>query len=202
MLQAKRSLDGHGITWRDWQVLTNLMLGGETPRSPGELASTLMVTTGAMTNVLDRLEEAGLIRRVRNPADRRSVIVEATDAGVALWYTAVNELGGQEAGIVSVLTTAEQRQLNTLLRKLLGGSPTAVGTASPTTDRGIVGIGTPLYGLEKRMRRGLSQCTGGSQLWSWSRLPLSVQPVWRAQRQATRNRSTSPQQVRPRRVRS
>ncbi len=121
MLQSKRTLDGHGITWRDWQVLTNLLLGGETPRSPGDLASTLMVTTGAMTNVLDRLEEAGLIRRVRNPADRRSVILEATDDGVALWYAAVNELGEQEGTVVSALTTAEQRQLNSLLRKLLAG---------------------------------------------------------------------------------
>ena len=121
MLQSKRSLDHHDITWRDWQVLTNLVLGGDTPRSPGELASTLMVTTGAMTNVLDRLEEAGLTRRLRNPADRRSVIVEATDDGVALWYAAVNELGAQEAGVVSVLTAAEQRQLNSLLRKLLAG---------------------------------------------------------------------------------
>jgi len=121
MLRHKRSLDQHGITWRDWQVLTNLMLGGDTPRSPGDLASTLMVTTGAMTNVLDRLEEAGLTRRVRNPADRRSVIVEATDDGIALWYAAVNELGGHEAGVVSVLTAAEQRQLNALLRKLLAG---------------------------------------------------------------------------------
>lgn len=119
MLQSKRSLDHHDISWRDWQVLTNLMLGGETPRSPGDLASTLMVTTGAMTNVLDRLEEAGLIRRVRNPADRRSVIVEATDAGVALWYAAVNELGEQEASVVSALTASEQKQLNALLRKLL-----------------------------------------------------------------------------------
>ena len=121
MLQSKRSLDHHDITWRDWQVLTNLMLGGETPRSPSVLASTLMVTTGAMTNVLDRLEEAGLIRRVRNPADRRGAIVEATDDGVALWYAAVNELGEQEATAVSVLTTSEQRRLNTLLRKLLAG---------------------------------------------------------------------------------
>jgi DNA-binding MarR family transcriptional regulator len=102
-------------------VLTNLMLGGDTPRSPGGLASTLMVTTGAMTNVLDRLEEAGLTRRLRNPADRRSVIVEATDEGVALWYAAVNELGAEEAGVVSVLTASEQRQLNSLLRKLLAG---------------------------------------------------------------------------------
>jgi DNA-binding MarR family transcriptional regulator len=121
MLRHKRSLDHHDITWRDWQVLTNLMLGGDTPRSPGDLASTLMVTTGAMTNVLDRLEGAGLTRRLRNPSDRRSVIVEATDDGVALWYAAVNELGAQEAGVVSVLTAAEQRQLNSLLRKLLAG---------------------------------------------------------------------------------
>ena len=121
MLRSKRSLDQHGITWRDWQVLTNLLLGGDTPRSPGDLASTLMVTTGAMTNVLDRLEQAGLTRRVRNPADRRSVIVEATADGVALWYAAVNELGAQEAGVVSVLTAPEQRRLNSLLRKLLAG---------------------------------------------------------------------------------
>jgi DNA-binding MarR family transcriptional regulator len=121
MLRHKRSLGRHGISWRDWQVLTNLLLGGDTPRSPSDLASTLMVTTGAMTNVLDRLEEAGLTRRVRNPADRRSVIVEATDDGVALWYAAVNELGAQEAGVVSVLTAAEQRQLNSLLRKVLAG---------------------------------------------------------------------------------
>jgi DNA-binding MarR family transcriptional regulator len=121
MLRSKESLDDHGISWREWQVLTNLMLGGETPRSPGDLASTLMVTTGAMTNVLDRLAEGGLIRRVRNPGDRRSVIVEATDAGIELWYAAVNGLGEQEAGVVSVLTASEQRQLNSLLRKLLAG---------------------------------------------------------------------------------
>jgi len=121
MLRSKESLDDHGISWREWQVLTNLMLGGETPRSPGDLASTLMVTTGAMTNVLDRLAEGGFIRRVRNPADRRSVIVEATDAGIELWYAAVNRLGEQEAGAVSVLTASEQRQLNSLLRKLLAG---------------------------------------------------------------------------------
>jgi DNA-binding MarR family transcriptional regulator len=121
MLRSKESLDGHGISWREWQVLTNLVLGGDTPRSPGELASTLMVTSGAMTNVLDRLAEGGLIRRVRNPGDRRSVIVEATDAGIELWYAAVNGLGAHEAAVVSVLSAAEQRRLNSLLRKLLAG---------------------------------------------------------------------------------
>lgn len=118
VLQSKETLDTHGITWREWQVLTNLLLA-QTPRSPGDLASTLMVTTGAMTNVLDRLDEAGLIRRVKNPADRRSVIIEATDAGVALWHSAVNELGELEAALASTLSRREQEQLNALLRKLL-----------------------------------------------------------------------------------
>ena len=121
MLQSKETLSNHGITWREWQVLTNLLLAGESPRSPSDLATTLMVTSGAMTNVLDRLEEAGLVRRVRNPGDRRSVIVEATEAGAATWHDAVNELGEDEATVVSALTRREQEQLNRLLRKLLAG---------------------------------------------------------------------------------
>jgi DNA-binding MarR family transcriptional regulator len=123
MLRSKESLDAHGITWRDWQVLTNLLLAGETPISPTDLSSRLMVTTGAMTNVLDRLEQRKLIRRVRNPRDRRSVIVEATDAGSQLWHVAVNELGEQEAEAVHVLSRSEQEQLNSLLRKLLAAFP-------------------------------------------------------------------------------
>jgi DNA-binding MarR family transcriptional regulator len=123
MLRSKETLDGHGITWRDWQVLTNLLLAGETPISPSDLSSRLMVTTGAMTNVLDRLEQRRLIRRVRNPADRRSVIVEATEAGSKLWHAAVNDLGGREAEAVHALSRSEQQQLNRLLRKLLAAFP-------------------------------------------------------------------------------
>jgi DNA-binding MarR family transcriptional regulator len=123
MLRSKERLDAHGITWREWQVLTNLLLAGETPVSPGDLASRLVVTTGSMTNVLDRLEQRGLVRRVRNPADRRSVIVEATEAGSALWHLAVNELGSQEAEAVHALSRKEQEQLNGLLRKLLAAFP-------------------------------------------------------------------------------
>jgi DNA-binding MarR family transcriptional regulator len=123
VLRSKETLDGHGITWRDWQVLTNLLLAGETPISPSDLSSVLMVTTGAMTNVLDRLEQAGLIRRARNPADRRSVIVEATAAGSKIWHAAVNELGEREAEAVRALTRKEQQQLGGLLRKLLAAFP-------------------------------------------------------------------------------
>jgi DNA-binding MarR family transcriptional regulator len=119
MLRNKDKLDDHGITWREWQVLTHLMLAGDTPLSPGDLASSMVIGTGAMTNVLDRLEERKLLRRLRNPKDRRSVIVEPSAAGRRLWEAAVNELGAGEAVVVATLTKAEQRQLNALLRKLL-----------------------------------------------------------------------------------
>ena len=119
MLRNKERLDEHGISWREWQVLTNLMLGGETPKSPSDLSATMMVGTGAMTNVLDRLEQAKLIRRVRNPSDRRSVIVQLTPQGERLWKAAVNELGEAESSVVTTLSRNEQLQLNRLLRKLL-----------------------------------------------------------------------------------
>jgi DNA-binding MarR family transcriptional regulator len=120
MLRNKEKLDEHGITWREWQVLTHLMLAGDTPCSPGDLAGSMMVGTGAMTNVLDRMEKRKLVRRVRNPKDRRSVIVETTAGGRRLWEAAVNELGTGEAAVVGTLTRKEQSQLNELLRKLLG----------------------------------------------------------------------------------
>ena len=49
--------------------------------SPGQLAEHLELSSGAMTNRLDRLEEAGLIERLRDPDDRRGVQVELTAAG-------------------------------------------------------------------------------------------------------------------------
>src|SRR2546423_11263419 len=71
LLRSKRRLDEHGITWRDWQVLTNLVLSGGTPRSPTYPAPTLMVKTGPMTNMLDPPEPAGLNPRGPQPRDPR-----------------------------------------------------------------------------------------------------------------------------------
>ena len=75
-----------------------------------------------MTNVLDRLEEAGLTRRVRR-SGRAARGIRRLDGGAesrsgTRWW---NELGEQEAGVVWVLTAPEQRRLNSLLRKLLAG---------------------------------------------------------------------------------
>jgi DNA-binding MarR family transcriptional regulator len=116
------TLREHGLTLEEWGVMSSLRLGDEACRSsPGELASDLELSSGAMTSRLDRLEEAGLVRRLPDPEDRRGVVVELTKKGRDAWDEAANVQGRREAFIASRLTKEEQRQLNVLLRKLLLG---------------------------------------------------------------------------------
>jgi len=61
----------------DWRCLD--ILGTRGPMTAGELAKAVRLTTGAVTGVLDRLEAAHLVRRIRDTKDRRRVIVEVTD---------------------------------------------------------------------------------------------------------------------------
>jgi len=100
-------------------VLGSLILGEGECSSPGELSAELEVSSGAMTNRLDRLEEAGLIRRVRDPGDRRGVKIELTDAGRQAWTDSTSAQARKEALVAAALSKKEQAQLNTLLRKLM-----------------------------------------------------------------------------------
>ena len=122
--RIKRGMDAtlaeHGLTHPDWQVLTTLRLWRSDHRSsPGELASDLELSSGAMTSRLDRLEDAGLVRRLRDPDDRRGVVVELTEDGKRAWDEAASVQGRREAFFASALTKPEQQQLNVLLRKLM-----------------------------------------------------------------------------------
>ena len=87
--------------------------------SPGSLAEVLALSTGAMTNRLDRLEEAGFIARERDPDDRRGVVVRLTDTGRTAVDGAVAESAAGEQRLLSALTPEEQRTLNELLRTLM-----------------------------------------------------------------------------------
>lgn len=116
----KAILREHGLTPEEWGVMCNLRLGKDSCRSsPGDLASELELSSGAMTSRLDRLEEAGLVRRLPDPEDRRGVVVELTDKGREAWDAAANVQGRREAFFARTLTKPEQKQLNDLLRKLL-----------------------------------------------------------------------------------
>jgi DNA-binding MarR family transcriptional regulator len=114
------TLAEYGLTHPDWQVLTTLRLWRSDHRSsPGELAADLELSSGAMTSRLDRLEEAGYVQRLRDPGDRRGVVVELTDEGKRAWDETASIQGRREAFFASALTKREQQQLNGLLRKLM-----------------------------------------------------------------------------------
>src|SRR6187551_463376 len=74
------------LDWVEYKLLGLLSREGEVYRSsPGKLARIMELSSGAMTNRLDRLEEAGLVRRLRDPDDRRGIQVELTPAGQKIY---------------------------------------------------------------------------------------------------------------------
>ena len=115
------TLAGFGLTWGEWAVLGSLVKAGPPYRvPPGEIARQQELSSGAMTNRLDQLEEAGFIRRVPNPDDRRSVLVELTDDGHRVWRETVDVQAKKEALIAGAALDADQREeLNNHLRRLM-----------------------------------------------------------------------------------
>jgi DNA-binding MarR family transcriptional regulator len=115
-----QTLAEHDLTLPDWKVLNSLRVHRENRRSsPGELAADLELSSGAMTSRLDRLENSGYLRRLPDPADRRSIVVELTSEGAAAWEKAAGVQARREAFFASALTRAELKELNGLLRKLM-----------------------------------------------------------------------------------
>ncbi len=117
----RASLGEAGLTKEEWKVLMALH---DSVRSHGWLCQDLDVSTGAMTNRLDKLERRGLIRRARDPHDRRGVLLELTETGNSQLQQYVGAGAGRERELVDELTTAEKRQLNQLLSKLLASLQT------------------------------------------------------------------------------
>jgi DNA-binding MarR family transcriptional regulator len=112
--------DAHGVGIGEYKVLTALRGSGPPYRiSPSKLAKALMLSTGAMTNRLDNLEEAELVRRLPDPDDRRALQVELTEKGWQLWQDMVSAQAEKEALIASALGESEKVRLNALLRKLM-----------------------------------------------------------------------------------
>ena len=119
-----------GLSARAYRVLGRLRYQGPPYQlSAGQLAEHMGLTSGAMTNRLDRLEQAGLVRRLADPDDRRGVLVEPTEGGHAAWARAVGTQAGREALIASVLSESEKEQLHVLLRRLMGAFPEDVHEA-------------------------------------------------------------------------
>ncbi|MFJ3669473.1 MarR family winged helix-turn-helix transcriptional regulator [Streptomyces sp. NPDC090106] len=106
----------YGLGEGEFDVLCALRRAGEPyERAPGELAAHTMVTTGAMTKRLDRLERAGLVTRRRSEDDQRARIVALTRPGRELVDRAFTDHMRNERRLLDLLTPAEAATLELLL---------------------------------------------------------------------------------------
>jgi len=118
------TLEKYDLDRRAFHLLGRLRRHGPPYRVPaGKLSDELRLSTGAMTNRLDPMEKAGLIRRVPDPNDRRATLIEPTEAGHAAWDRTVGLQAVREAEFIGVLTPAEKVRLHDLLRVLMSAFP-------------------------------------------------------------------------------
>lgn len=108
----------HGLGQGEFDVLATLRRAGDPfELTPSALAQTTMVTSGAVTKRLDRLEAAGLVRRQPNDLDGRGRVVGLTEAGRRLIDQAYTEHMKNEHRLVAGLDADERAQLEHLLRR-------------------------------------------------------------------------------------
>ncbi|WP_188755006.1 MarR family winged helix-turn-helix transcriptional regulator [Microbacterium album] len=110
----------------EWDVLSALRRAGEPYQlSPKQLLQQTLVSSGTMTNRIDRLVERGFVRRESDPADGRSVLVTLTDEGRVRVDAAITRLMDAESELLRRLTGTERERLAALLRRLSLGFDTA-----------------------------------------------------------------------------
>jgi DNA-binding MarR family transcriptional regulator len=111
-----------GLNRGEVGLLSTLRIAGPPHRlSPTRLARGLMLTSAGVTSRIDRLERRGLVRRLDDPIDRRGVIIELTDEGLAIVDAAVAANSASDRQLLARLDPDELVQLEGLLRKLLSG---------------------------------------------------------------------------------
>jgi DNA-binding MarR family transcriptional regulator len=119
-LAQRDTFSRHGLDAPSFDVLAALRRAGPPYQlTPTALMRTALVTSGAITQRLDRLEERGLITRERSESDGRAVVVTLTAAGKAALDAALPDHLETERGLLDGLSTADRDQLADLLRRLL-----------------------------------------------------------------------------------
>lgn len=110
----------HGLETWEFDVLSALRRQG-TPYqlSPGALLRATLVTSGTMTNRIDRLAESGLVERLPDPQDKRGVLVQLTERGESVVDAALADLLARERMLLVGLDDEQRELLASLLRMLL-----------------------------------------------------------------------------------
>jgi DNA-binding MarR family transcriptional regulator len=117
--RLKTVFSEHGLEAWEYDLLASLRrVGPPYELTAGEILEASMITSGAVTNRVDRLEQRGYVKRQQATGDRRFVRVRLTRAGLKVMDAALVDHLANEASIVEPLTGVERRQLAKLLRKL------------------------------------------------------------------------------------
>lgn len=120
MREMEKVFAQYGLNTSSFDVLATLRRAGEPyTLSPGEMLSTLMVTSGTMTNRIDQLEKAGRVIRKVNPEDGRGFLVTLTPEGLALIDQVIEAHTANQKRLVLGLSLQEQQALNQLLKVFL-----------------------------------------------------------------------------------
>ena len=119
--RARRAaFEAHGLQAFEFDVLSALRRQGPPYQlSPGALLRATLVTSGTMTNRIDRLAAAGLVSRRPDPQDRRGVLVALTPAGQVAVDAALADLLLRERELLTGLDSQQQEVLAGMLRTLL-----------------------------------------------------------------------------------
>jgi len=119
-IARRGAFSDHDLESWEFDVLSALRRQGPPFQlTPGALLRATLVTSGTMTNRIDRLAAAGLVRRQPDPRDKRGVLVILTDQGQQRVDAALAGLLNREQALLAALTTDERQHLATLLRILL-----------------------------------------------------------------------------------
>lgn len=112
----------HDLQLWEFDILGTLRRSGPPYRlAAGALSDSSMVTSGAITNRIDRLVDRGLVTRETDPGNRRSVVVTLTESGRAIVDNVLVHHVAYEERLLACLDAEEQQQLAALLRTLLSG---------------------------------------------------------------------------------
>ncbi|HSS67516.1 MAG TPA: MarR family transcriptional regulator [Nocardioidaceae bacterium] len=120
-LARRTAFAAHGLESWEFDVLSALRRAGRPYElSPGQLIRETMVTSGTMTNRVDRLTDKGLVDRLPDPDDRRGVLVRLTRRGQSSVDAALEDLLRRERALLKDLSAAERDRLARLLRVVVG----------------------------------------------------------------------------------
>jgi DNA-binding MarR family transcriptional regulator len=110
----------YGLHQGEFDVLATLYHAGKPyALTPKKLVTALLLSSGAMTNRLDRLEQAGLLARTPSPDDRRSIIVSLTAQGLNRVQEALDQYLTELEALLAPLSPAQRKQMTALLKRLL-----------------------------------------------------------------------------------